>query len=102
MQFKTFTLLFLIFFFFLVYLLGNKNITVALTPNGYADAPQGDHFVMPYEIETTFTNFLQMLQSEDISDIAYLQNQNSSFTEQFNELIPDACNVKFYRAVILT
>ncbi|XP_065657206.1 bifunctional peptidase and (3S)-lysyl hydroxylase Jmjd7 isoform X1 [Hydra vulgaris] len=75
---------------YLVNVLGNKSITVALTPNGYADAPQGDYFVMPYEIETTFKNFLHDLQREDKTDVLYLQNQNSSFTKQFSELIPDA------------
>jgi len=72
-------------------------VTVAMTPNGYADAPMGDRFVLPHEEQMRMREFVDVLNSSSLSssggDVVYIQKQNSSFTEEFEELIPDAGNV---------
>ena len=71
--------------------IGEKKVTVATTPNGYADATVGDRFVLPHETQMTFEEFLCKLQHSKTGDeIVYVQNQNSSFLEEFAELLPDA------------
>lgn len=60
-----------------------------MTPNGYADAPIGKRFVQPDEHQMTFEEFLKILMGENDQDIAYVQKQNSSFTDEFCELLPD-------------
>ena len=63
-----------------------------MTPNGYADAPVGDHFVLPHEEQMKMRDFLRLLNDEEkgSQDVVYIQKQNSSFTDEFSELIPDA------------
>ncbi|XP_072032141.1 bifunctional peptidase and (3S)-lysyl hydroxylase JMJD7-like [Amphiura filiformis] len=75
---------------------GEKEVTVAVTPNGYADAVYKDHFVMPEERTMSFASFLDIMQhSNDLEKSAqhpgvfYIQKQNSNLTEEFPELIPD-------------
>ena len=71
--------------------IGDQNVTVAVTPNGYADAVCGDRFVMPEERTMTFSEFLDILYKEqDANGIFYVQKQNSNFTEEFNSLMKDA------------
>eukprot|EP00118_Oscarella_pearsei_P002479 m.10678 g.10678 ORF g.10678 m.10678 type:complete len:160 (+) comp22553_c0_seq1:436-915(+) len=41
--------------------LGHKEVTVAVTPNGYADAVVRDRFVMPEERRMTFSCFLDII-----------------------------------------
>lgn len=76
---------------------GDKTVTVAMTPNGYADAPVGDRFVLPHEEQMKMRDFLQLLNNERSKDVVYIQKQNSSFTDEFSELIPDAGNYYLYR-----
>ncbi len=40
---------------------GREEVTVAVTPDGYADAVRGDRFVMPEERRMTFASFLDVL-----------------------------------------
>ena len=70
--------------------LGQKDVTVAFTPNGYADAPVGDQFVLPDERGMNFGTFLDILEKNRGEKVAYIQKQNSSFLDEFEELIPDA------------
>ncbi|CAG4939582.1 unnamed protein product [Colias eurytheme] len=72
----------------------DKLVTVAVTPNGYADGitrdKNGDeYFVMPLEIETSMSEFLNMLEAKRENYIPYIQKQNSNLTEDFKELLPD-------------
>ena len=70
---------------------GKKIVTVAVTPNGYADAivPDG-RFVMPFEEQLTFKDFIDIIQSPDSSTgIYYMQRQNSNLTEEMAELNDD-------------
>ena len=66
-------------------------MTVAVTPNGYADAPYLGKFVMPEERVMAFGTVLDILdKKKNPAGIFYVQKQNSSFKDEFQELIPDA------------
>ena len=72
---------------------GTIEVTVAITPNGYADAVNGNRFVMPEERMTTFGDFLDIISTADISSkppgVFYVQKQNSNMTDEFKELLED-------------
>ncbi|XP_057300211.1 bifunctional peptidase and (3S)-lysyl hydroxylase JMJD7-like [Hydractinia symbiolongicarpus] len=70
--------------------LGKKEVTVALTPTGYADAIVGECFVLPDERKMPFDEFLCLMKQKGDKEVMYLQKQNNSFLEEFAELIPDA------------
>lgn len=65
-------------------------MTVTTTPNGYADAPVGDQFILPDEQVMKFKEFLTKLDANVDDEVVYIQKQNSSFTDEFSELMPDA------------
>ncbi|KAL4716497.1 hypothetical protein ACJJTC_015925 [Scirpophaga incertulas] len=72
----------------------NKNVTVALTPNGYADGIAMDKngrelFVMPYETDMKMNEFLDILEQKRSNMIPYIQRQNSNLIEDFCELLPE-------------
>ena len=69
---------------------GEKTVTVSMTPNGYADAPVGEKFVLPHEEQMKMSDFLKVLNNHHSKDVVYIQKQNSSFTDEFHQLIPDA------------
>lgn len=72
--------------------MGEKNVTVAVTPNGLADGlavkDDKDYFVMPLEIEMKMADFLDKLDNHSPL-IHYIQKQNSNFTDDFRELCND-------------
>lgn len=78
---------------------GDAMVTVALTPNGLADAVtplpdgSGDCFVLPYEEKMSLSSFLDILLVSDASSapsvVPYLQFQNSSLTEELPMLLGD-------------
>ena len=45
--------------------IGNASVTVAVTPNGLADAPQGDQFVMPEERTMKMEEFLDIIENPE-------------------------------------
>ncbi|XP_055680800.1 bifunctional peptidase and (3S)-lysyl hydroxylase Jmjd7 [Lutzomyia longipalpis] len=72
--------------------IGGKDVTVAVTPNGYADGiavhEKKDYFVMPEEQEMKMGDFLDKLDNK--SDlIYYIQKQNSNLSTDFHELLND-------------
>ncbi|XP_061380562.1 bifunctional peptidase and (3S)-lysyl hydroxylase Jmjd7 isoform X1 [Danaus plexippus] len=74
--------------------LGDKVVTVTLTPNGLADGISKndsgeEYFVTPYEVEMTMKQFLDILYQKTVNLIPYIQRQNSNLTEDFGELIDD-------------
>ena len=73
--------------------IGHRTVTVAVTPNGYADAVVGEKFVMPEEREMTFSEFLDILEGK-IQDrgIYYVQKQNSNLTDEFQELLDESAS----------
>lgn len=69
---------------------GDKEISVAVTPNGYADAVFEDKFVMPEERKTKFSDFLDIIDKKlEANGVFYIQKQNSNLTEEFPELLND-------------
>lgn len=73
-------------------LMGQKDVTVAITPNGYADGlaeKDGDeYFVMPLERQMAMNDFLDTLDNHHPL-VHYIQKQNSNFTDDFSELCSD-------------
>ncbi|KAM6459323.1 bifunctional peptidase and (3S)-lysyl hydroxylase JMJD7 [Liasis olivaceus] len=71
-------------------IMGSKLVSVAVTPNGYADAVYQDWFVMPEERHMPFSTFLDILEKKVTSPgVFYVQKQCSNLTEEFPELIGD-------------
>lgn len=69
---------------------GSKVISVAVTPNGYADAVYGDRFVMPEERRMTFSSLLDVIEGKVKSNgVFYVQKQCSNLTEELPELTED-------------
>ncbi|XP_048806152.1 bifunctional peptidase and (3S)-lysyl hydroxylase JMJD7 isoform X3 [Lagopus muta] len=69
---------------------GHKVVSVAVTPNGYADAVFHDRFVMPEERQMPFMDFLDIVEKKVTSpNVFYVQKQCSNLTEEFPELICD-------------
>ena len=77
--------------------IGHTSVTVAVTPNGYADAVVGDKFVMPEERKMKFVTFLDVL-CGNVKDhgIFYVQKQNSNLSEEFQELYREVgCDISW-------
>ena len=71
--------------------IGSVEVSVAVTPNGYADAPLGDRFVLPEERLMPFRKFLSIWERKEKSNgVFYIQKQNSNFTDEFSQLLADA------------
>ncbi|XP_058018012.1 bifunctional peptidase and (3S)-lysyl hydroxylase JMJD7 isoform X1 [Ahaetulla prasina] len=71
-------------------IMGSKLVSVAVTPNGYADAVYQDWFVMPEERHMPFSAFLDILEKKITSPgVFYVQKQCSNLIEEFPELIGD-------------
>lgn len=77
--------------------MGKKLVTVAVTPNGYADAIatgsgelSSEYFVTPEERVIPMSEFLNALENNyQYPGVFYIQRQNSNLTEDFPELVPD-------------
>lgn len=70
--------------------MGSKVISVAVTPNGYADAVNGNRFVMPEERQMSFTSLLDIVEGKvKSSGVFYVQKQCSNLTEELPELTGD-------------
>ncbi|KAJ7403164.1 JmjC domain-containing protein 7 [Pitangus sulphuratus] len=69
---------------------GPKVVSVAVTPNGYADAVFQDRFVMPEERQMPFMDFLDIVEKKvTSSNVFYVQKQCSNLTKEFPELVSD-------------
>lgn len=70
--------------------IGSKVVTVAVTPNGLADAVIDDYFMTPHEETMLVSAFLDILFGKVRRDgIYYIQKQNSNLTDEFCELLMD-------------
>lgn len=76
---------------------GDENVSVAVTPNGYADAiarkddnTREEFFVMPEERLLTMSKFLNTLENTKKDSVFYIQKQNSNFINNFSKLWSDA------------
>ncbi|XP_070697918.1 bifunctional peptidase and (3S)-lysyl hydroxylase JMJD7 [Pempheris klunzingeri] len=69
---------------------GSKVISVAVTPNGYADAVSGDRFVMPEERPMSFSSVLDVIEGKvQHSGVLYVQKQCSNLLQELPELTAD-------------
>lgn len=82
--------------------LNDKIVTVAVTPNGYADAVTLDsssgnkYFTMPEERSLKMKEFLDNLENPNDNEIYYIQQQNSNFQSSYHELWKDVdCHLKW-------
>lgn len=55
----------------------SRPITVAVTPDGFADSAKRDCFVEPYEMKMTMKQFLRYRDSNP--GVEYVQGQNNNF-----------------------
>ncbi|XP_071844925.1 bifunctional peptidase and (3S)-lysyl hydroxylase Jmjd7-like isoform X2 [Apostichopus japonicus] len=70
--------------------LKQKMVSVAVTPNGLADAVVENQFVLPEEKQMKFCDFVACLENqEENRGIYYIQKQNSNLTLEFPELLED-------------
>ncbi|XP_017263005.1 bifunctional peptidase and (3S)-lysyl hydroxylase JMJD7 [Kryptolebias marmoratus] len=70
--------------------IGSKVITVAVTPNGYADAVAGDRFVMPEERQMSVSSVLDIIEGKvQKSGVFYVQKQCSNLLQELPELVDD-------------
>ncbi|XP_023311651.1 jmjC domain-containing protein 7 [Anoplophora glabripennis] len=76
--------------------ISEKEVTVAVTPNGYADGfnfiNNKQYFVMPEEVNMKFKDFLILLEQPKKNYVCYIQKQNSNLSEDLLELLPDIGN----------
>lgn len=71
-------------------MIGDLKVTVAVTPNGYADAINNGYFVMPEERQMTVGQFLDILEvPKSAQGVFYVQKQNSNLTEEFQSVMGD-------------
>ncbi|XP_034015475.1 bifunctional peptidase and (3S)-lysyl hydroxylase JMJD7 [Thalassophryne amazonica] len=70
--------------------MGSKVISVAVTPNGYADAVNGDRFVMPEERQMSFSSVLDVIEGKvEKRGVFYIQKQCSNLLDNLPELMDD-------------
>eukprot|EP00298_Acanthocystis_sp_HF-20_P009769 c18491_g1_i1.p1 GENE.c18491_g1_i1~~c18491_g1_i1.p1 ORF type:complete len:345 (-),score=100.92 c18491_g1_i1:53-1087(-) len=77
--------------------LGEKTITIEMTPNGFGDAiVNNENFVMPTSEKVKFNEFMTHLNQLELSkndsdqkSVWYISHQNSNLTSEFDELISD-------------
>ncbi|CAK8681004.1 unnamed protein product [Clavelina lepadiformis] len=70
--------------------IGSKEVTVAVTPNGYADAINKERFVLPEERLMTLNEFFEKTENNECeNEVFYIQKQNSNLTEEFQDLMVD-------------
>ncbi|KAG7464348.1 hypothetical protein JOB18_037318 [Solea senegalensis] len=69
---------------------GSKVISVAVTPDGYADAVSGDRFVMPEERQMSLSSVLDIIEGKvQRSGVFYVQKQCSNLLDQLSQLSDD-------------
>jgi len=73
--------------------MGEKEVTVSMTPNGYADAIDADLnlFVMPHEQKMRVNELLDALENPQEGKVLYYQMQNSNLTDsqEWADLLQD-------------
>ena len=66
----------------------DEDITIAVTPDGYADSVVDGCFMLPEERRMTMSDFIQKLEAKEES-VYYAQKQNSSLKDEFKDLLKD-------------
>uniref|UniRef100_A0A9L0RZT9 Bifunctional peptidase and (3S)-lysyl hydroxylase JMJD7 n=1 Tax=Equus caballus TaxID=9796 RepID=A0A9L0RZT9_HORSE len=69
---------------------GSTEVSVAVTPDGYADAVRGDRFVMPAERRLPLSCVLDVLEGQaQHQGVLYVQKQCSNLPTELPQLLPD-------------
>ncbi|XP_036094163.1 bifunctional peptidase and (3S)-lysyl hydroxylase JMJD7 isoform X2 [Rousettus aegyptiacus] len=69
---------------------GSTEVSVAVTPDGYADAVRGDRFVMPAERHLPLSCVLDVLEGRaQHPGVLYVQKQCSNLSIELPQLLPD-------------
>eukprot|EP01111_Echinosteliopsis_oligospora_P012917 TRINITY_DN4505_c0_g1_i1.p1 TRINITY_DN4505_c0_g1~~TRINITY_DN4505_c0_g1_i1.p1 ORF type:complete len:277 (+),score=57.40 TRINITY_DN4505_c0_g1_i1:28-858(+) len=69
---------------------GDTEVSVAVTPNGRADAIDGDYFTKPCEKRMKFNQFMDIIEHKgDSNAVHYIQHQNANFTDEYQLLWDD-------------
>ncbi|TEA16669.1 hypothetical protein DBR06_SOUSAS20610057, partial [Sousa chinensis] len=69
---------------------GSAEVSVAVTPDGYADAVRGDRFVMPAERRLPLSCVLDVLEGRaQHPGVLYVQKQCSNLLTELPQLLPD-------------
>ena len=76
--------------------IGDQEVTVTATPNGYADAALGDFFMMPEDRKVPFKAFLENIDNPSEDEVCYIQKQNSNLTDEFKDLLEDVDSEIFW------
>ncbi|XP_024122058.1 bifunctional peptidase and (3S)-lysyl hydroxylase JMJD7 [Oryzias melastigma] len=70
--------------------IGSKVISVAVTPNGLADAVVGDRFIMPEERQMSVASVLDIIEGKvQEPGVFYVQKQCSNLLQELPELVDD-------------
>ena len=71
--------------------LKDRQVSVAITPTGYADAVYKDKFLLPDERTMSFGEVADILEEDDPMRIGiyYIQKQCSNLMKEFSSLLPD-------------
>ena len=70
--------------------MGSTEVSVAVTPDGYADAVRGDRFVMPAERRLPLSHVLDVLEGRaQHPGVLYVQKQCSNLPTELPQLLPD-------------
>ena len=70
--------------------MGSTEVSVAVTPDGYADAVRGDRFVMPAERRLPLSHVLDVLEGQARHPgVLYVQKQCSNLPTELPQLLPD-------------
>ena len=69
--------------------LGDSEVTVTVTPDGYADSAVGDMFMMPEERRMKMEHFIERLNNSTPNEVYYIQKQNSNLTDEFKAIFND-------------
>ena len=74
---------------YLVQRLGDSDVTVTVTPDGYADSAVGEMFMMPEERRMKMADFIERLNNAKQNEVYYIQKQNSNLTDEFKDVFND-------------
>lgn len=79
--------------------LGDKLVTIDITPDGYGDSVKlHKYFVTPLEEQMRFNRFMDIIEGkQSYNGIVYCQHQNSSFTTEFQQLNDDIHELSWVR-----
>ena len=69
--------------------IGAKPVSIAITPDGLADAVVDDAFQLPEEVKMPFDQFVTKLEQRLEHEIYYLQKQNNCLREEYEDLSED-------------